>query len=263
MRVNARLSHPPVTPRPSGCPVKQTIRVGLACVWLTQIWLPSAATAYVIIDGLLSVDHRFGVYLSGAENSGDWAGVGYEFLGLPSTIGFLAGNQLDDSAVGAALPGSWVHEVEGVPGAGRWHGQGSIWDLDLPVRVIDVFPFIDHAEPSPFLEATEFRVWGSNDRASWVAADFTAAWSLGYRADAVYDDFTSRWEWADEYRYVGIVSGNPETGYLSDEAEIDAVGAPVPEPKTLLLIGAGLIAFAAGYKRRGQSVPLHPIPPLE
>lgn len=73
-------------------------------------------------------------------------------------------------------------------------------------------------------------------------------------AATAYDDFTSRWQWAGEYRYVGIVAGNPETGYLSPDAEIDAVGAPVPEPQTLLLLGAGLIAVAACCKRLGKLI---------
>jgi hypothetical protein len=205
-----------------------------------------AADAYVTIDGLISVNHSFATYLRGAENHGDWLGVGYQYS-MPSAIGFAAGNQLNDSAAGAPRDGSWIQEFSG--GGGVWTGQGTIFDLGFASSVVDVFPFIDHATPpeTELQEGTEFRVYGSNNLTDWYAADWTTTWTQGYRADAIYDNYTSRWQWGSGYRFVGIVSGNSETNFLSDDSEIDAVGAPVPEPASLLLLGGGALGMVGAY----------------
>ncbi|MEE2665627.1 MAG: thrombospondin type 3 repeat-containing protein, partial [Myxococcota bacterium] len=178
------------------------------------------------IPGVVPLDHQFGSYLTGAEGSGDWSGVGYGSE-TPSGIFLAAANQLDDAAAGGPRDGGWVSE-SGNQG-GSWDGNGTIWDLGLRSEFVDVFPFTDQAGAAAgvFLSATSLRVWGSNDLLTWEEADLDTVWQQGYRADAVYDDYTSRWSWPSAYRYVGIVAGNPQTGVLAPEAKIDALGAPL------------------------------------
>ena len=178
------------------------------------------------IPGTLPLDHQLGDYVTGADGSGDWSGVGYGSE-TPSGIYLAAANQLADALVGAPRDGSWVSESGNQGGA--WDGNGIIWDLSLRSEFVDVFPFTDEAGAAAgvFLSATGFRVWGSNDLSTWEEADLDTVWEQGHRADAVYDDYTSGWSWPSAYRYVGIVAGNPQTGTLAPEAKIDAVAAPL------------------------------------
>lgn len=215
----------------------------------------TAANAYTTHAGTITVNHVFGTYLRGADANGDWTGAGYGYS-MPSTIGYTAGNTIYDTANGAALDGSWVQETGG--GFGDWQGQGSIWDLGSASSWVDVFPFIDHADPpaeTPLEEGTEFRVWGSNDLNNWFAAEWTDTWVQGYNAATIYDDHTSRWNFQGAYRFVGIVAGNPELDFNSFDAEIDAVGVaqPVPEPTSLLLIGGGLLGLAVARTRKRKA----------
>lgn len=214
----------------------------------------TAANAFTTHSGTITVNHVFGTYLRGAEDHGDWTGAGYNYS-MPSTIGYTAGNTIYDTANGAALDGSWVQETGA--GFGNWSGQGSIWDLGVASSSVDVFPFIDHADPSgtALQEGLEFRVWGSNDLSSFFAADLTDTWDQGYNAATDYDDYTSRWQFQTPYRFIGIVAGNPEVNYDSFDAEIDAVGfaQPVPEPTSLLLIGGGLLGLAVVRVRRRKA----------
>ena len=182
-----------------------------------------------LISGFLPLDHELGSYVTGADSSGDWSGIGYGSTS-PSGIYLAAANQLADALAGAPRDGSWVSESGNQEGV--WDGNGIIFDLGFRSDVVDVFPFTDEAGAAAgvFLSATALRVWGSNDLLTWEEADLETVWEQGYRLDAVYDDYTSRWSWASSYRYVGIVAGNPQTGVLAPEAKVDAVGAPLSVP---------------------------------
>jgi hypothetical protein len=182
-----------------------------------------------LISDFLPLDHELGSYVTGAEGSGDWSGIGYGSTS-PSGIYLAAANQLADALAGAPRDGSWVSE-SGNQG-GTWDGNGIIFDLGLRSDVVDVFPFTDEAGAAAgvFLSATAFRVWGSNDLVTWEEADLETVWEQGYRLDAVYDNYTSRWSWASSYRYVGLVAGNPQTGVFAPEAKVDAVGVPLSVP---------------------------------
>jgi hypothetical protein len=212
------------------------------------------AQAYTTHTGTINVNHTWATYLRGAEAHGDWTGAGYGYS-MPSTIGYTAGNSIYDTSNGAGLDGSWVQEYNG--GGGQWSGQGSIWDLGVASSSVDVFPFIDHVGggETAVQEGTEFRVWGSNDLTSWIQGTWTDSWTDGYNAATIYDDHTSRWDFGSSYRYVGIVAGNGEVGYYSDDAEIDAVGVaqPIPEPTSILLIGAGLVGMGIVHIRKRKS----------
>ena len=221
----------------------KALLIALAALILT---LPGVASAYVTINGTINVNHSFATYLRGADAHGDWTGAGYNYS-MPSGIGFLAGNHVNDN-------GSWVQEaaIRAARGQRRLH-------LGFRIRLARRRRLPVHrpcqSGETALQEGTEFRVYGSNvlNAPVWNAATWTASWTDGHIGNQIYDDYTSRWEFNSGYRYVGIVAGNPEANFLCEDAEINAVATPVPEPASLILLGGGLLGIAAVRRRKKAS----------
>ncbi len=181
---------------------------------------------------------RFGTYVSGGTDIGSAPECG---LGFTEGSGDLAqaANHLDRQ---------WIHGDGPVP---------VVWDFGSEgTSLVYVFPSIDHP-PLPE-EALEFTVWGAHD----LNAPFPDGWELGvlhkiYKkgwaekpADCQEpvdsDDLVSLWGFSQRYRYVAVWANNSvsiyddvthlswatdaddgaSSGWQSNEAEIDAVGAP-------------------------------------
>lgn len=170
------------------------------------------------------------------------------------------GNVGDANTNGDALDGLWVQINSGVNGAG-W------WDLGQGFSQFAVMTSQDHG---PYLdEGLEYRVVGSNgapgSMALYALATITDIYLDGWRIhngseDAngngwLSDDIAAVFQFKDNqaYRFIRLEAWarSPEEGGLY-EPEIDniaGVGAPVPEPSTILLLGLGLLGLA-GYGRK-------------
>jgi len=155
---------------------------------------------------------------------------------------------------GDALDGLWVQ----VYSTGGW------WDLGAAFDQVAVFSSQDHG---PYLgEGLEARVYGTNtlwDVASLspqalVTDVYLDGWRAHNRAEDsngngwLSDDISGVFQLDAPYRYIRLVAWAPTGGF--DEPEIDAVAGftAVPEPATMLLVGAGL-GCLAGLSRRFKS----------
>lgn len=215
---------------------------GVLAVAALVLLVPGVAGAYTTYGGTISPSGIFATYLSGGEDSGDWDGVSDYGYTQPSL----------NPTPGDAFDSSWIQETSA--GYGVWSGQGMIFDLGSAQSVVTVFPYIDHVGTgeSELVEGTEFRVYGSTGSSAagvWTAATWDAVWVDGVSAAVKHDNYVSQWSFATPYRYIGIVAGNPETGFASFDAEINAIAAPVPEPSSLYLLSGGLLGLA-GVSRR-------------
>jgi hypothetical protein len=213
-----------------------------------------------IENGIWSNPSGFGLgtYIKGADGQG----FGYD----PTTLGAYNGAT---TGIGNAngLDFYWVQDTgnTGVFGGatGGAPSQGIVWDLGGQANQVAVFVFVDHGPvPGEVLENT---AWLSNDPnaadGGWTQASLVHVYGDGWSADPnIADGFVAVYQLPTSatFRYVSVTWGGPGAVTRDGDNEIDAVGGlteegggviGVPEPLTLGLFGAGLLA-AAGMRRR-------------
>lgn len=177
--------------------------------------------------------YTLGTYLSGGTSSGYNYSPPSDSYTIPSPKGIA----------GAADDLDW-HWIQGFP----------VYDLGFSSNLVFMFPTGDHG-PYP-QDNVEAQVYGSNNLGDiWVAASLNNVYRDGwidYRGDGdasiEADDWASEWIFPNNISYRYIYLNQNEFGPDND-MEVDAIGAPVPIPGAVWLLGSGLIALV-GFKRR-------------
>ena len=178
------------------------------------------------------------------------------------------------TGVGNSPPGI----VTGLP-ANDEPWEGNILDLGGQANKAVVFAILDHS-PHP-QESLEYTIYMTNKPASqhlsdWTLAVLDAVYLEGWESDSISiaDAITTVWKLPGgaTFQYVSFAAmGSQALGYGTasgyapgNDAELDAIaglsanGLPVPEPGSLLLVGAALAAMV--FSRRRVSMPrLHGI----
>jgi len=145
---------------------------------------------------------------------------------------------------------------------------GIIWDLGGAANQAVVFVQVDHG-PVP-QEVLENTAWLSNDPnapdSGWTQAELTHVYGAGWSPDPnISDGFVAVYKLPGgaTFRYVSVTHGGPGAIHRDGDNEIDAVGGltaggqgvgGVPEPASVLLMGAGIMALAWKlHRRRGAA----------
>jgi hypothetical protein len=141
-----------------------------------------------------------------------------------------------DVVAGSNIDHFWVQGVDDNP---------VIFSFSRPQTLVLGFAGIDHP-PVPE-ESLEWILWGSNDLGTWeegkIRAIYDDGWDSTNSADGHSDDWSSLWGFTTGYQYVmATTHSHLVPDYYDGDYEIDGVAA-VPEPRTLLLLGLGVVAI--------------------
>lgn len=248
--------------------------IGLTCT--------GTLTATVYDPGLsptAGAERVFGDHLVDPQPHPSVAGVGGS--GLSN-----AGDVLDADRTYIYDAGAQTDLTDGIANRGDDGFAMMIWDMGQPFNSMRLYTHQDHYSGGPIIDnftgqdVMEYSVWGSADGDNFVLLSDVLGFDLNgdgpglptytfagiapsivYRSGStefgIVNAYTREYVFPSAYRYYGVrtsqISLTIPGGGTDADPEIDAVAGfhtPIPEPSSIGLACATVIALAAAVKRR-------------